>query len=488
MPSHGHGQGYADTHFLIPETIERGRRPQGPVRRAVRRLLHRRRDGARHDRQDRRRRPCGSRAACRSPARRRSSSTTAASSAWRAREIRDNDDDKSLIAVQIADTDGPFDNQQEFRQGNALVKWQGKVGTGDLKLETNWYSAKWNAVRPGARVGGDAGLHRSVRLARSERGRRHRRARAASSATRCATTTAATGARRAYLVQYDFRLYSNFTLFARDPVHGDEIEQDDVAHDVGPRYALRAALRRWLDMDSIVTVGAQLRNDDVENGAVARREARAARRVLREGDEPVQPHATTASATSARTPRRTIHLLPHVHVLPGVRVRAVHVGRRRSRSGDARPIRPPTTGGTRRQGMVLPEAVGRGRGHDEARRVRERRQRLSLERRAQRRRERRRRRARPRARRGGRRAHDARSRTRASSADVWYLHLDSELVWSGDEGGTEPSGPTRRYGVDLEARVQSACRGCGSTRTSASRTPRSSRITATAARSHSRRS
>ena len=36
------------------------------------------------------------------------------------------------------------------------------------------------------------------------------------------------------------------------------------------------------------------------------------------------------------------------------------------------------------------------------------------------------------------------------AADVWYLHLDSELVWSGDAGGTEPSGPTRRYGVDLE--------------------------------------
>src|SRR4029079_1099499 len=37
------------------------------------------------------------------------------------------------------------------------------------------------------------------------------------------------------------------------------------------------------------------------------------------------------------------------------------------------------------------------------------------------------------------------------AADVWYLHLDSELVWSGDAGGTEPSGSTRRYGVDIEA-------------------------------------
>jgi outer membrane receptor protein involved in Fe transport len=37
------------------------------------------------------------------------------------------------------------------------------------------------------------------------------------------------------------------------------------------------------------------------------------------------------------------------------------------------------------------------------------------------------------------------------SADLWYLHLDSELVWSGDAGGTEASSPTRRYGVDVEA-------------------------------------
>jgi outer membrane receptor protein involved in Fe transport len=37
------------------------------------------------------------------------------------------------------------------------------------------------------------------------------------------------------------------------------------------------------------------------------------------------------------------------------------------------------------------------------------------------------------------------------SLDAWYLHLQSELVWSGDDGGTEASGPTRRYGLDAEA-------------------------------------
>ncbi|MGE0682333.1 MAG: TonB-dependent receptor [Candidatus Binatia bacterium] len=38
------------------------------------------------------------------------------------------------------------------------------------------------------------------------------------------------------------------------------------------------------------------------------------------------------------------------------------------------------------------------------------------------------------------------------ATSVWRLDLDSELVFVGDEGTTEASGPTRRWGVDFEAR------------------------------------
>lgn len=44
----------------------------------------------------------------------------------------------------------------------------------------------------------------------------------------------------------------------------------------------------------------------------------------------------------------------------------------------------------------------------------------------------------------------------AASAAFWTLALESELVYSGDEGTTEPSGRTRRDGVDLEAQVRPA--------------------------------
>jgi hypothetical protein len=35
MPTHGHGQGYADTNFIIPETIERVEVTKGPYCRAA---------------------------------------------------------------------------------------------------------------------------------------------------------------------------------------------------------------------------------------------------------------------------------------------------------------------------------------------------------------------------------------------------------------------------------------------------------------------
>jgi outer membrane receptor for ferrienterochelin and colicin len=37
---------------------------------------------------------------------------------------------------------------------------------------------------------------------------------------------------------------------------------------------------------------------------------------------------------------------------------------------------------------------------------------------------------------------------------LWFLDLDQELVYVGDEGVVEPSGKSRRYGLDVSARAQ----------------------------------
>ncbi len=43
-----------------------------------------------------------------------------------------------------------------------------------------------------------------------------------------------------------------------------------------------------------------------------------------------------------------------------------------------------------------------------------------------------------------------------TSLAAWYLHLEEELVFVGDEGTTEVSGETRRLGIDAEVRIQIA--------------------------------
>src|SRR5689334_3230889 len=118
LTSHGHGQGYADTHWMIPETIDSVEVHKGPY---AARFGDFYTAGAMElktiDKID-------------GP-----TAWVAASSALDRRlvgmaspSLRKGD--RSLIALQIAENEGPFTNPQDFRQGNALVKWADEIGPG----------------------------------------------------------------------------------------------------------------------------------------------------------------------------------------------------------------------------------------------------------------------------------------------------------------------------------------------------------------------
>jgi len=445
MPSHGHGQGYADTHFLIPETVSTVDVHKGPYSARFGDFYT---AGAMElQTLDKVEGPtlwvaggmplAGPRAMDQYNRRLVGMASP---------EIRDNAGDKALLAAQIADTDGPFDNRQRFRQGNALVKWQGQVGRGDLKLETSWYAASWNASGqvPQSAVA-DHMIDRFGSLDPSEGGDTSR-------------TSLQLGYRvhddhgglwRASLfgLEYRLRLFSDFTLFARDPVHGDEIEQNDSRFTWGldTGYERRFELA---GLDTYLTTGLQVRNDNVETALWH------AERRVRLGDC-FELGANPCNDTYDRIrdvagyAEATIHVLPHVHVLPGVRFEQF--------SWDVDDLNPATrsdpmraTGGSASRAMVLPKLSVEAEATPK----------LDLFANAG----------------SGIHSNDARSNAASHgdgalaralgaeagfrttviphariAADLWYLHLDSELVWSGDAGGTEPSGPTRRYGVDLEA-------------------------------------
>jgi len=445
MPSHGHGQGYADTHFLIPETVSTVDVHKGPYSARFGDFYT---AGAMElqtlDKIDGPTLWIAGGAPLAGP--RRFDQYNRRIVGMASPEIRNNDTDRSLIAAQIGDTDGPFDNRQRFRQGNALVKWQGQVGRGELKLETSWYAASWNASGQVPESAVASGLiSRFGSLDPSEGGDTSR-------------TSVQLGYRvrddqgglwRASLfgLDYRFRLFSDFTLFARDPVHGDEIEQNDARL----MWGLDAAYERHLSLaglDSYLTAGVQLRNDGVENSLW-----HAENRVRLPGcfDQGANPCNDTMDRIRdvAGYAEATIHVLPHVHVLPGVRFERL--------SWDVDDMNPATrtdpmmsTGGSAARVMVLPKLsieaevtpkldlfanAGSGFHSNDARSNVARRGDGALARGLG-------------AEAGFRTTLVPHARI---AADLWYLHLDSELVWSGDAGGTEPSGATRRYGVDIEA-------------------------------------
>jgi len=444
MPSHGHGQGYADTHFMIPETIASVDVHKGPYAARFGDFytagamelatldkvngptlwlsggvpLAGPRMGEQYNR-----RVVG----MASP------------------QIRDHQSDRALIAAQIADTDGPFDNAQRFRQGNALIKWQGRVGAGDLKLQTAWYAASWNASGqvPESAVA-DGTIGRFGSLDPSEGGDTSRTA--IQLGYRVRDDHGGLWRASAYGLEYRLRLFSDFTLFARDPVHGDEIEQNDARFVWGLDTAYE---RRFapLGMDTYLTAGVQIRNDHVENSLWH------AEKRMRLADCFDQGNPCNDTYDRIRDiagyAEATIHVLPHIHALPGVRFEQVawDVDDRNpaTRSDPAMSI-----GGSASRARILPKLSV------EAELART----LNLFANAG----------------SGFHSNDARSsvanhgagalarglgaeagfRTTAIpgarvAADVWYLHLDSELVWSGDAGGTEASSSTRRYGVDVEA-------------------------------------
>jgi outer membrane receptor protein involved in Fe transport len=315
MPSHGHGQGYADTHFLIPETISTVDVHKGPY---AARFGDFYTAGAMElstlDKVDGPTVWIAGGIPLAGP--RMAEQYNRRVVGMASPQIRDDTTDKALIAAQLADTDGPFDNAQRFRQGNALIKWQGRVGAGDLKLQTSWYAASWNASGqvPESAVA-DGTISRFGSLDPSEGGDTSRTA--IQLGYRVRDDAGGLWRASAYGLEYRLRLFSDFTLFARDPVHGDEIEQDDSRFTWGldTAYERRFSLA---GMDTYLTTGVQVRNDNVENALWHAEKRMRLAGCFGQGANPCNDTYDRIRDVAGYA-EATIHVLPHVHVLPGLR-------------------------------------------------------------------------------------------------------------------------------------------------------------------------
>ncbi|MFW2389254.1 MAG: TonB-dependent receptor domain-containing protein [Polyangiales bacterium] len=432
--SHGHGQGYTDLHFVIPELIQRVEVKKGPyfaeygdfsTAGTINLVLD-------------------------------SEKPTSSFSflggtyrTFRGVGIVSPKLDKfhPLLAVDILGSDGPFENPENQLRFNLFSRVSVDLPRDTkIAITASLYGNRWNASGQIPLREVEAGrLDRFGSIDPSEGGESSRYSLYLNVVS--PSKAGAFGARSvsdqglelvAWVTRSDFALYSNFTFFANDPVNGDMIQQTDLRTTLGTRaqYGFRHLLGR---VTLKTRFGTNLRVDWIDNGLA---------------DAP--DRTVTNVRVDARIGQTSVGLFGEeelawrwLRVVGGLRVDFFNFD-----VADRLPLEAVTSSDRRGDVIVSPKGsvivnpveplhlffnFGRGFHSNDARGVVQEvdpvtplTPALGWE--------------------VGARVL-AWDRLQLSTVFFW-LDLDSEVVWVGDEGVTEPSGATRRLGVEFQTRAE----------------------------------
>lgn len=211
--THGHGQGYLDLNFVIPELVESIDFRKGPYRADV-----------------------GDFASAGSSFLRTFdqlpqsiASVTVGEDRFVRGLVATNVESEKLagdflIALEGKTFDDPFDLDADLLHVNAFAKWTRPLGNGTLRASALGYHAEWRSTEQLPRRAIESGLVPRLGFLDPDVGGETTRVGATvewreESETPLDLST--------YLLYYRFKLFSNFTLFLDDPVNGDEFAQRD---------------------------------------------------------------------------------------------------------------------------------------------------------------------------------------------------------------------------------------------------------------------
>jgi hypothetical protein len=247
MPTHGHGQGWSDVNFVIPELVSGVQFKKGPyyaeegdfstagaahinyVNVLERPLVRLTGAGDRFGRV-----------------------LAAGAPRLGAGHL--------LVAFEAGHNNGPWDNPEGYRKLNGVVRYsQGDTRQG-FSITAMGYDASWTATDQIPQRAVDRGLiSRFGTLDGSDGGETHRHTLSAEmQRSGAASTTKVVG----YLMDHGLDLFSNFTYFLHDGTNGDQFEQVDRRRVFGGRASHRRQLR-WLGRTLTHSVGVQVRHDRI---------------------------------------------------------------------------------------------------------------------------------------------------------------------------------------------------------------------------------
>ena len=165
-----------------------------------------------------------------------------------------------LVAMEAGYNDGPWEQPEEFRRLNGVVRYsQGDTRQG-FSITAMGYDAQWTATDQVPQRAVDSGLiSRFGTLDPSDGGNTHRYTLSAEmQRSGTSQTTKVVG----YAMEYGLNLFSNFTYRLNDWVNGDQFEQVDQRRMFGGRVSHRRRTR-WLGRPLEHSAGVQVRHDQI---------------------------------------------------------------------------------------------------------------------------------------------------------------------------------------------------------------------------------
>ncbi|NNE25486.1 MAG: TonB-dependent receptor plug domain-containing protein [Saprospiraceae bacterium] len=257
MVSHAHGQGYADMHFIIPETINAIDFGKGPYRAE------------------------------------KGNFTTAGFVDYKLKKrinqsqisfelgqfntsrflimtpIVNTETQSTYIAAEHLISDGPFESPQNFNRTNILVKYHGQASeTETIGLNFSYFYSDWNASgQIPIRAVEDNSIGRFGAIDDTEGGNTSRM-NAQFEYTKYLNEDSFIK-NSLYYSRYDFDLFSNFTFFLNDPINGDQIRQKESRS----LFGFNSTYNRILylgDEEALFQVGVGMRQDYSRDNSLER--------------------------------------------------------------------------------------------------------------------------------------------------------------------------------------------------------------------------
>ncbi|MDP2140800.1 MAG: TonB-dependent receptor [Gammaproteobacteria bacterium] len=250
MPSHAHGQGYADLNFLIPELVEVLSYRKGPYYAEIGDFG-----------------TAGSSEFIYADVLERGTVTmTAGGNDYRrifAGQSFEAFSGNLTVAGAVTDYAGPWVLDQNLDKKNALVKYHQVSGDTAWSITAMGYDNTWDSTdQIPLRAVESGALSRFGNIDPSDGGKTHRHSLSFDwIQDQGESRLTADG----YVIDYGLDLFSNFTYFLEDPVRGDQFEQAEDRTVFGFNIAWQRDLSLG-QIPSSLTLGLQNRSDNIDLG------------------------------------------------------------------------------------------------------------------------------------------------------------------------------------------------------------------------------